>query len=129
MSTSESVQTYLSWTSAVVSQMRVNGEKLTNETIVSKILRSLTPKLGHVVAAVEEFKDLTMYSFDDLLGSLQAHEDKLNKSSTKNKKKAFYVKGESSYTKLDDKASNRVVFVVAIIVMVVVKLEMKRTIW
>ncbi|KAF7801669.1 DUF4219 domain-containing protein [Senna tora] len=37
----------------------------------------------------------------------KAHEDRLNKSSTRIEEKAFQVKGESSHTKSDNKASNR----------------------
>ncbi|KAF7832378.1 Retrovirus-related Pol polyprotein from transposon TNT 1-94 [Senna tora] len=75
MGNSETVQVFLSRASAIVSQMKAYGEKITDETVVLKLLRSLTPKFDHLVAAIEESKDFTTYSFDDLMGSLQAHED------------------------------------------------------
>jgi len=63
---------------------------------VAKVLRSLTKKFEHVVAAIEESKDLYDYSFDELMGSLLAHEDRINRSHEKIEEKAFQVKEESS---------------------------------
>jgi len=42
------------------------GESLSNEIVVSNVLRSLTSDFDHIVAAIEESKDLSKYSFDDL---------------------------------------------------------------
>ena len=77
---------------AIVSQMRTYGEKISDETIVSKVLRSLTPKFDHVVAAIEEAKNLSILSVDELMGSLQAHESRINRSSDRNEEKALQVK-------------------------------------
>lgn len=55
-------------------------------------MRSLNIKFDHVVAAVEESKDLSTFSFDELMGSLQAHEARINRSLKKNKEKSFQVK-------------------------------------
>ncbi|KAH0776767.1 hypothetical protein KY290_008178 [Solanum tuberosum] len=77
---------------AIVSKIRSCGKKVTDQTIVEKILRSLTPKFDHVVAAIEESKDLLVFSFDELMGSLHAHEVRLNRSIEKNEDKAFQVK-------------------------------------
>ncbi|KAJ0018095.1 hypothetical protein Pint_12335 [Pistacia integerrima] len=76
--------------------MKLYGEKITDEIVVAKILRSLTPKFEHVVAAIEESCDLSDFSFDELMSSLQAHEERLNRSHDKNEEKAFQVKVESS---------------------------------
>ncbi|GKG35387.1 hypothetical protein Tco_0440541 [Tanacetum coccineum] len=67
MKGNESVQDYLARVSTIVSQMKSYGEKITDETVVSIVLRSLTPKFDHVVAAIEESKDLSVLSFDELM--------------------------------------------------------------
>lgn len=66
---------------------------LNNETIVSKVLRSLTKDFDHAVDATKESKDLSKYSFDELMGSLSAHEVRISGSYDKVKEKVFQVKG------------------------------------
>ena len=92
MKNGESIADFLSRAMAIVSQMRSYGEQVSDETIVAKVLRSLTPKFNHVVAAIEESKDLSVLSVDELMGSLQAHESRINRSLEKNEEKAFQVK-------------------------------------
>jgi len=77
MKNNESVQVYLSRVSGLVNHMRSYGEIVTDQTVVSKVLRSLTPKFDHVIAAIEESKDLSTYSFDELMSSLLAHKDRV----------------------------------------------------
>ncbi|KAL6315260.1 hypothetical protein AAG906_000341 [Vitis piasezkii] len=95
MKNGESVQDFLSRVAAIVNQMRSYGEDILDQTVVAKVLRSLTPKFDHVVAAIEESKDLSTYSFDELMGSLQSHEVRLSRTEEKNEEKAFY-EGETS---------------------------------
>ncbi|KAH0661062.1 hypothetical protein KY290_029883 [Solanum tuberosum] len=92
MKSGESIASFLSRAMTIVSQMRSYGEKVTDQIIVEKVLRSLNPKFDHVVAAIEESKDLSVFSFDELMGSLQAHEARINRSVEKNEEKAFQVK-------------------------------------
>ncbi|XP_074310475.1 uncharacterized protein LOC141646503 [Silene latifolia] len=96
MSDKESAQDYLSRVSRVVQQMRAYGEKISDEQVVGKVLRSLTKKYDYIVTAIEESNDLEKYSFDDLMGSLLAHEERVNRSSEKKEEQAFVSKGESS---------------------------------
>ncbi|GJU91600.1 integrase, catalytic region, zinc finger, CCHC-type containing protein [Tanacetum coccineum] len=77
MKDEESVQDYLSRVSAIMNQMKSYGENVTDEVIVSKVLRSLSSNFDHLVAAIEEFKDLSVYTFDELMSSLLAHEDRI----------------------------------------------------
>ena len=64
---------------------------------MSKVLRSLTKDFDYVVAGIEESKDLSTYSFDELMSSLLAHEVRDTRSYEKVEKKAFQVKVENSY--------------------------------
>ena len=92
MTNGESIADFLSRSMAIVSQMRTYGEKISNETIVAKVLRSLTPKFDHVVTAIEEAKDLSILSIDELMSSLQAHEARINRALERNEEKALEVK-------------------------------------
>ncbi|KAK5833358.1 hypothetical protein PVK06_017183 [Gossypium arboreum] len=87
--------------SGIVNLMRSYVEVLSNEIFVSKVLRSLTSKFDNVVAAIEETKDFSTYTFDELKSSLIAHEARLNKSHENSEEKAFQVKEESSKCRHD----------------------------
>ena len=71
-----------------------SDEKISEELIVAKVLRSLTSKYDHIAAAIEESKDLSVFSFDELVGFLQAHDARMNRSFEKIEEKAFQVKGD-----------------------------------
>ncbi|PKU84496.1 hypothetical protein MA16_Dca003009 [Dendrobium catenatum] len=62
MNEGEGVQTYLSRVSTIVNKMRSFGEQISDEKVVSKVLRSLPTNFEHVVVAIEESKDLAVYS-------------------------------------------------------------------
>jgi hypothetical protein len=44
-------------------------------------LGSLPPRFGPIIVAIEESKNLTQISLDELMGSLQIREKTLNRSS------------------------------------------------
>jgi hypothetical protein len=50
----------------------------------------------HMVAAIKESKNLDIYSFNELIRSLQTHESRMSKTEDKGDEKTFYMKGESS---------------------------------
>ncbi|XP_049356455.1 uncharacterized protein LOC125821084 [Solanum verrucosum] len=91
MNENEFVQGYFLRTYAIVNTMRSYGEKIDNHIVVSEVLRSLTTKFEHVFTAIEESKDLSTSSFGELMSSMLAHEDRLNRSRKKVKEKAFQV--------------------------------------
>ncbi|KAL0345415.1 UNVERIFIED_CONTAM: hypothetical protein Sradi_4372800 [Sesamum radiatum] len=76
----------------IVNQMRKYGEKITDQTVVEKLLRSLTRKYESTVAAIEESKDLTVITIDELLGSLQSHEDRHKSYEENSTENAFQAK-------------------------------------
>ena len=49
--------------------MRAYGKKILDETIIAKVMRSLTLKFDHVVAAIKEAKDLLILFVDGLASS------------------------------------------------------------
>uniref|UniRef100_A0A3Q7IJQ3 Uncharacterized protein n=1 Tax=Solanum lycopersicum TaxID=4081 RepID=A0A3Q7IJQ3_SOLLC len=62
-----------------------------------KVLRSLTTKFEHGVTVIEEFKDLSTYSFNELMSSLLAHEDRINRSLRKFKRRHSRLRGKFGY--------------------------------
>ncbi|GKC99250.1 hypothetical protein Tco_1169525 [Tanacetum coccineum] len=65
-----------------------------SQALLAKILRSLSCKLDHVVAAIQESKDLSTYSVDELMGSLQTHKARIR--NVVKKEHAFQVQGKQA---------------------------------
>ncbi|KAA0046865.1 putative gag-pol polyprotein, identical [Cucumis melo var. makuwa] len=89
MKNGESIADFLSRATIIISQMQTYGETIKDQTIVEKVLISLTPKFDHVVVAIEESKNLSTFTFIELMGSLEAHESRINRSMERNEEKAF----------------------------------------
>lgn len=53
------------------------GDTISEVMIVGKVLRSVGATYNHVVTTIEESKDITSLTLDELAGSLQAHEVRL----------------------------------------------------
>ncbi|KAL4324133.1 hypothetical protein GQ457_11G028740 [Hibiscus cannabinus] len=78
MKNKESIDDYVSRVKAVANEMKRNGKTLDEVIMMKKILRSLARKFDYVVVAIEESKDLSQLTIDELVGSLQAHEQKIS---------------------------------------------------
>ncbi|XP_017410482.2 uncharacterized protein LOC108322762 [Vigna angularis] len=79
MEEKERVTEYISRVEAVANQICRNGEELPASRVVEKILRSLTDDFESIVCAIEESKDLSKLSVEELAGSLEAHEQRRRK--------------------------------------------------
>ena len=89
MKESESIQEFFSRIAGIVNKIRSYGDEIKDKKIVEKVLRSLPPKFDHVVAAIEESKDLSKFTLQELMGSLEAHEQRMSRYSNQSLEQAF----------------------------------------
>lgn len=79
----ESTLDYVTRVLAISNQMKRNSEEMKDVCITEKILHILHPKFEHIVIAIEEKKTLESMTIDELSGSLQAHEERMNRNKKK----------------------------------------------
>ena len=93
MNENESIQSYVDRVSNIVNQIRSNGDTIEDVKIIRKILRTLTKKFDHIVAAIEESnKDLSSLTMTELMGSLLAHEERMRRFDEQPLEQAFQAK-------------------------------------
>jgi hypothetical protein len=92
MKSSESISEYYARVMLVTNQIRRNGEALTETRVIEKILRSLDPRFNFIVVTLEELQDVTTMSIEELMSSLQAHEQKLLRDSDRATEQALQSK-------------------------------------
>ncbi|CAM8886394.1 unnamed protein product [Rhodiola kirilowii] len=78
------------------------GEPMTEETLVRKVLRSLTKRFAMKALAVKEANDVKNMRLDELMGSLQTHEMDMNEEDRLTKVSSVSLKTEVVKNKTDD---------------------------
>jgi len=79
MEDKEQVTEYITRVEKVANQLGRNGEPMPTSQIVEKILRSRTNGFESIVCAIEESKDILFFSMEELVGSLEAQEQRRGK--------------------------------------------------
>jgi dGTP triphosphohydrolase len=99
---SEGVLDYITRVEMVVNQLKRNGEEISENRVVEKILRSLTNDFENVVYTIEESKNLAEMTVDELSSSLETHEQRKKKKKQEVLEEALQAKA----TLKEDKPGN-----------------------
>src|SRR3954468_9997438 len=75
------------------------GEKMSDEKLVRKILRSLPKRFDMKVTAIEEAQDISKMKVEELIGSLQTFETGINENSEKKNKSIAFVSNSQEEVK------------------------------
>lgn len=92
----ESITDFFTRVTRPVNQNKMCGEVLQSRSIVTKILRLLTPKFDHVVAAIKESKDFSSMTKEEIQGTLEYHEQIMVKRSTSKTKSDIALQSHST---------------------------------
>ena len=85
----DNIESFFTHVIGLVTQIRSHGETLEERRIAEKFLRSLPSIFDAIVVAIEETKDLSQFSVDELHASLMSHEHSLNKATKSSLENAF----------------------------------------
>ncbi|KAK2370871.1 putative mitochondrial protein [Trifolium repens] len=94
MTDKESIGEFFTRLQTIVNTMKNLGETMTDQQVIEKVLRTLIPQFDHIVVAIEESKDLSTLSLNELQSSLEAHEQRLQerKDSKIQQEQALYAR-------------------------------------
>ncbi|XP_022928017.1 uncharacterized protein LOC111434926 [Cucurbita moschata] len=77
MGDSESIDEYLGKLTIIVNKLRGLGNVVDDIQVVKKLLRSTSAKFLQITSTIKEFSDLKTKLVDEIIGSLKAHEERL----------------------------------------------------
>lgn len=104
MEDSKSVTNFFTRVTKLVNQIKMYGEVLTSKFIGPKILRSLAPKFSHVVVAIEESKNLSSMTKEDLKEALESHKQRMDERTASKSKTGVAL--QAHQTKKDKEILN-----------------------
>ncbi|XP_051143940.1 uncharacterized protein LOC127260274 [Andrographis paniculata] len=107
MGPSELVAEYVSRLLTLTNQMKTYRDGFSEQAKVEKILRTLTAKFEHIVVAIEEAHDLSTMTVDEVSGTLQAHEQRMNEKKMEKPIEQAFQGSVTLNTKQSDEATSR----------------------
>ncbi|KAK2434653.1 hypothetical protein QL285_019786 [Trifolium repens] len=95
MKNNEKVSEYISRMILITNEMKACGETLSEQVIIEKVLRSLTPQFDYIVVAIEHSKDLSSMRIEELQSSLEAQELRLTERNSEREVEQQALKADS----------------------------------
>jgi hypothetical protein len=80
MKDSDALDSFYTHVIGLINHIKSHGETIEDKKFVEKVLMSLPPKFDTLVVTLEERKDLSQFTLDELQASLINHEHRLNRS-------------------------------------------------
>ncbi|GKF93740.1 hypothetical protein Tco_0283440, partial [Tanacetum coccineum] len=103
----ESIDSAFARFNTIITSLKALAKGLSSKNYVRKFLRTLHPKWRAKVTAIEESKDLTSLSLDELIGNLKVHEMIIKKDSeivkAKVERKSLALKAKKEF--IDEECS------------------------
>ncbi|KAK2397497.1 hypothetical protein QL285_059065 [Trifolium repens] len=104
MKNNEKVPEYISRVIVITNEMKACEETLSEQVIIEKVLRSLTPQFDYIVVAIEHSKDLSTMRVEELQSSLEAHELRMTERTSEREAEQAL---KASVVKKDQKQNRR----------------------
>ena len=99
MKEEENIAAYFLRVDEIVNIIKGLGEKVDEQVIVQKILRSLPMRFDSKISAIEERSDLNTMTMDELHGTLTTYEMRIEQEDPARKEAAFKVTNKSNKSK------------------------------
>ncbi|KAL6349726.1 hypothetical protein AAG906_041133 [Vitis piasezkii] len=92
MKDNESIKEYVDRLMEVVNKIQLLGKDLTDQRVIEKVLVSLPERFESKISSLEDSKDLTKISLDELVQAFQAQEQRRSMRQKDNNEEAFLTK-------------------------------------
>lgn len=80
MKDSDFVDHFMTHVTSIVNQLHTHGENIQEKKVVEKVIRSLPNKFNMVVVTIEESKDLSQLTVEEVMGSFLTHESRFSRN-------------------------------------------------
>ncbi|XP_074356127.1 uncharacterized protein LOC141695814 [Apium graveolens] len=77
MKDTDSLDVFCLKITALVTNIRALGEVVAESYVVKKLLRAIPPKFLQIASTIEQFENLETMTFEETVGSLKAHEERM----------------------------------------------------